>query len=193
MAVDFYLELEGIKGEAQDKTHKDKIDVLSWSWGASQSGTTHMGSGSGSGKAHFQDLSITKFVDKSTPVLLQHVSTGKHITKGTLFVRKAAGDNPLEYIKLEMKDIIVTNVSTGGSGSDDRITESVTLNFGEYKYIYTEQKPDGSKGAAPEFAWDIAAFFGLDRRCRLSTFEAAPPRSHLGISGAAVSVGLADG
>ncbi len=212
MAVDFYLELEGIKGEAQDKTHKDKIDVLSWSWGASQSGTTHMGSGSGSGKAHFQDLSITKFVDKSTPVLLQHVSTGKHITKGTLFVRKAAGDNPLEYIKLEMKDIIVTNVSTGGSGSDDRITESVTLNFGEYKYIYTEQKPDGSKGAAPEFAWDIAAnekkvrlrpaglprfgaaaFFGLDRRCRLSTFEAAPPRSYLGISGAAVSVGLADG
>ncbi|WP_428649248.1 Hcp family type VI secretion system effector [Roseibium sp.] len=157
MAVDFYLELDGIKGESQDKTHKDKIDVLSWSWGASQSGTTHMGSGSGSGKVHFQDLSITKYVDKSTPVLLQHISTGKHIAKGTLFVRKAAGDSPLEYIKLDMKDIIVTNVSTGGSGADDRITESVTLNFGEYKYIYTEQKPDGSKGAAPEFAWDIAA------------------------------------
>ena len=157
MAVDFFLELDAIKGEAQDKSHKDQIDVLSWSWGASQSGTTHMGSGSGSGKAHFQDLSVTKFVDKSSPVLLQHVSTGKHIAKGTLFVRKAAGDNPLEYIKLEMKDIIVTNISTGGSGSDDRITESCTLNFGEYKFIYTEQKPDGSKGAAPEFAWDIAS------------------------------------
>ncbi|MDN3722726.1 type VI secretion system tube protein Hcp [Roseibium salinum] len=47
------MELEGIKGEAQDKSHKDKIDVLSWSWGASQSGTTHMGGGSGSGKAFF--------------------------------------------------------------------------------------------------------------------------------------------
>ncbi|WP_298820738.1 type VI secretion system tube protein Hcp [uncultured Roseibium sp.] len=157
MAVDFFLKLDGINGESQDKSHKDEIDVLSWSWGASQSGTTHMGGGSGSGKAFFQDLSITKYVDKSTPVLLQHVSTGKHIAKGTMYVRKAAGDNPLEYIKLEMKDIIVTNVSTGGSGSDDRITESATLNFGEYKFIYTEQKADGSKGAAPEFAWDIAA------------------------------------
>jgi type VI secretion system secreted protein Hcp len=157
MAVDFFLELDGIKGEAQDKAHKDKIDVLSWSWGASQSGTTHMGGGSGSGKAYFQDLNITKYVDKSTPVLLQYLSTGKHIAKGTLFVRKAAGDSPVEYIKVEIKDIIVSNLSTGGSGSDDRITESCTLNFGEYKYIYTEQKPDGSKGAAPEFAWDIAA------------------------------------
>ncbi|WP_305985410.1 type VI secretion system tube protein Hcp [Roseibium sp. MMSF_3544] len=157
MAVDYFLKLEGIKGEAQDKTHKDEIDILSWSWGASQSGTTHMGSGSGSGKAHFQDLSITKYVDKSTPVLMQHLSTGKHIPAGWFYCRKAAGDNPLEYIKIEMKDIIVTSISTGGSGSDDRITENTTLNFGEYKLIYTEQKPDGSKGAAPEFAWDIAA------------------------------------
>ncbi|MES0882291.1 Hcp family type VI secretion system effector [Roseibium sp. SCP14] len=157
MAVDYFLKIEGIPGEAQDKTHKDEIDVLAWSWGASQSGTTHMGSGSGSGKAHFQDLSLTKYVDKSTPALLQHLSTGKHINKCTLFVRKAAGDSPLEYIKIEMKDIIVTSISSGGAGSEDRITENLTLNFGEYKYIYTEQKPDGSKGAAPEFAWDIAA------------------------------------
>ncbi len=73
MAVDYFLELDGINGEAQDKTHKDKIDVLSWSWGCSQSGTTHMGGGWGAGKAHFQDLAITKFVDKSTPVLLQQL------------------------------------------------------------------------------------------------------------------------
>jgi type VI secretion system secreted protein Hcp len=157
MAVDFFLDLDGIDGEAQDDGHKAEIDILSWSWAASQSGTTHMGGGSGSGKAHFTDLACTKYVDKSTPVLLQHVSTGKHIAKGTLYVRKAAGENPLEYIKLEMKDIIVTSVQSGGAGSEDRITENITLNFGEYKYIYTVQNPDGSKGAAPEFAWDIAA------------------------------------
>jgi len=156
MAVDHFLRLEGIKGEAQDKTHKDEIDVLAWSWGASQSGTTHMGSGSGGGKAHFMDLTVSKYVDKSSPVLLQHLSTGKHIPKGTLVVRKAAGDNPLEYLKIEMKDIIVSNLNNEGT-EDERLFESLSLNFGEYKYVYTEQKPDGSKGAAPEFAWDIAA------------------------------------
>lgn len=157
MATDFFLKLDGIKGESQDKTHKDEIDVLSWSWGGSQSGTTHMGSGSGGGKVSFQDLSVTKYVDKSTPALMKHLATGKHIGKGWLYVRKAAGDSPIEYIKIDMKDIIVTNVSSGGHGAEDRITESLTLNFGEFKYIYTEQTPDGGKGAAPEFAWDIAS------------------------------------
>ena len=158
MAVDFFLELDGIEGEAQDDEHAKKIDIFSWSWGASQSGTTHMGSGSGSGKVSVNDLSVTKYVDQSTPALMKHISTGIHIAKGTLFVRKAGGDGKaINYIKIEMKDIIVTSVSTGGTDSEDRIMENVSLNFGEYKYIYTMQNPDGSKGAAPEFAYDIAA------------------------------------
>ena len=47
MAVDIFLELEGIKGESKDHKHKDQIDVLSWSWGMAQSGTAHMGGGAG--------------------------------------------------------------------------------------------------------------------------------------------------
>lgn len=155
--VDCFLKLEGIKGESQDKTHKDEIDILSWSWGASQSGTTHMGSGSGGGKAHFQDLNLVMFVGKEMPALLQHLSTGKHISKGTLYCRKAAGDNPLEYLKIEMEDLIISSFSTGGSGAEDRVTYNCSINFGGYKVMYTEQKPDGSKGATPEFGWDIAA------------------------------------
>ncbi|WP_434052110.1 MAG: type VI secretion system tube protein Hcp [Roseibium sp.] len=157
MAVDFFLKLEGIKGESQDKSHKDEIDVLSWSWGASQSATTHMGSGSGGGKAHFQDLTWTMYVDKATPPLLQHLTTGKHIPKGYLCCRKAAGDTQLEYLKIEMTDLIISSYQTGGAGSEDRLTATGSVNFGEYKIIYTEQGKDGSKGAAPEFAWDIAA------------------------------------
>jgi type VI secretion system secreted protein Hcp len=155
MAVDMFLELDGIKGEAQDGKHKDKIDVLAWSWGASQSGTTHMGSGSGSGKVSVQDISVTKYVDKSSATLLQHVASGKHINKGQLIVRKA-GDKPLEYITIDFKDIIVTAVSGGGSGGEDRLTENVTLNFGEFKYVYTTQNKDGSGGPKVEFGWNIA-------------------------------------
>jgi len=157
MAIDNFLNLEGVKGEAQDKTHKDEIDIMSWTWGGSQSGTTHLGSGSGSGKAQFQDLVVTKYFDKSSPVLFQFLSTGKHIGKGTLFARKAAGESPLDYLKIELADIIVTSMSINGNDSDDRVVEMVALNFGEYKIVYTEQRPDGSKGASPEFAWDIAA------------------------------------
>lgn len=156
MAVDIFLKLEGVDGEAQDDVHKKEIDVLAWSWGASQSGTTHMGSGGGAGKANIQDLSFTHYVDSSSHTLLQRVFDGKHIAEGTLFVRKAGG-TPLEYIKITMTDIMVTSVSSGGSGGEDRLTENVTLNFAEVKLTYTPQKADGTGEAEKIAGWDIAA------------------------------------
>jgi type VI secretion system secreted protein Hcp len=55
-----------------------------------------------------------------------------------------------------MKEIIITSISIGGSGGEDRLTENVTLNFAEYKTEYAPQKPDGSGDAAVEAAFNIA-------------------------------------
>jgi type VI secretion system secreted protein Hcp len=155
MAVDMFLKLEGIKGEAADDKHKDEIDVLAWSWGASQSGTTHVGGGSGAGKANFQDVSVTKYVDKSSHALLKAVAVGQHIPSALLTIRKA-GEKPLEYIKFTMKNCLISSVSTGGSGGEDRLTENISINFGNFQYEYTPQKADGSGDSVLPFAFDIA-------------------------------------
>jgi type VI secretion system secreted protein Hcp len=155
MAVDMFLKLGDVKGESVDGSHKDEIDVLAWSWGMSQSGTTHMGGGGGSGKVSVQDLSVTKYVDKSSPALMLACCDGTHYPDAVLTVRKA-GKTALEYIKLTMKELIVANVSTGGSGGEDRLTENVVLNFAEFKIEYTPQKPDGSGDSVVEKAWNIA-------------------------------------
>jgi type VI secretion system secreted protein Hcp len=154
MAVDMFLKIEGVPGESQDKTHKAEIDVLSWSWGGSQSGTGHSGGGSGAGKVSFQDLSITKYVDKASPTLMQFMANGKHISKAVLVVRKA-GEHPLEYVKLTMEDVLVSSVSTGGSGGEDRITEHLSLNFSKLEYAYKEQNKDGSAGKETPIKWNI--------------------------------------
>ena len=156
MAVDMFMKINGVQGESQDKTHMDEIDVLAWSWGMSQSGTTHMGSGGGAGKVNVQDLSFTKYVDKSSPDLFMACCNGKHFSDATLVVRKA-GENPLEYIKVKMEEVIIASVSTGGSGGEDRLTENVTLNFGKVTVDYKEQTKTGTGGAAPTMTWDIAA------------------------------------
>jgi type VI secretion system secreted protein Hcp len=155
MAVDMFLKLDGVEGEAQDDKHKKEIDVLAWSWGCSQSGTTHMGAGGGGGKANIQDMSFTKYIDSSTHTLLQRTFDGKHIKEGTLVVRKAGG-TPLDYFIVKMTDIMVTSVSTGGSGGEDRLTENVTLNFSKVEIDYVPQKPDGTGDAAKKAGWDIA-------------------------------------
>lgn len=155
MAVDMFLDIDGeISGESQDSVHKGTIDVLAWSWGMSNSGTFHGGGGGGSGKANFQDISITKYVDLSSNKLQLYCANGDHFDSATLIVRKA-GKKPLEYITIKMNKVLITSVSSGGSGGEDRLTENVTLNFAEVDYVYKEQKDDGTGGADQPFKWDI--------------------------------------
>jgi type VI secretion system secreted protein Hcp len=142
MAMDMFMKLDKIDGESKDHKHKGSIDVLAWSWGVSNSGSAHTGGGGGAGKANFQDLSFTKWMDKGTTELLIAASNGK---------------KPLEYLKITMEECLVTSVSTGGSGGEDRLTENVTLNFAKVKVEYAEQKPDGSGHPAKEFKWNIEA------------------------------------
>ena len=156
MAVDMFLKMDGIKGEAQDSKHKDSIDILAWSWGLSNSGTSHVGGGSGSGKANFQDISCTKYIDFSSTFLMTHCATGKHIKECILTVRKA-GETPLEYIKMTMTDCLVTSLSTGGSGGEDRLTENLSINFAKVNIVYVPQDNKGAGAGNAPFNYDIAA------------------------------------
>lgn len=157
MAVDMFLNInnKAVGGEAQDKTHKGEIDILAWSWGMSNSGTTHTGGGGGAGKVNIQDLSVTKWVDSSSPALMLACCNGEHYPTVLLTVRKA-GKTPLEYIKITMTEVIITSVSTGGSGGEDRLTENISLNFSKVTVDYTPQKSDGSADTDKTMTWNIA-------------------------------------
>src|ERR671911_322415 len=115
MAVDMFAKIGALEAESTDDKFKGWIDVLAWSWGMSNSGSAHHGGGSGSGKVNVQDLSFTKYIDKATPALQLACCNGKHFDKATLIVRKA-GESPLEYIKVSMNEVLISSVSTGGSG-----------------------------------------------------------------------------
>jgi type VI secretion system secreted protein Hcp len=153
MAVDMFLKLDGIKGESKDHKHKDEIHIESFSWGMNQTGAHGTGGGGGAGKVSVHDVSITKFLDKSSPALMLHCCSGKHIPSGLITVRKA-GDKPLEYLKIKLTDILVSSVQHAGHGSD-LLTESLSLNFAKFHVEYQEQKPDGTGSPAGEMGWDI--------------------------------------
>lgn len=157
MAVDMFINMGAIKGESRDKTQgaAGDIDVLSWSWGMSQSGTTHMGGGGGSGKASFQDLSFTKYIDSATNALMNSLAKGTHLDKVVLMVRKA-GEGQKKYILITMEEVLVTSISTGGSGGEDRLTENITLNFGKVAFAYTPQDVKGTVAGDKTFTYDIA-------------------------------------
>src|SRR5215467_7426071 len=99
MAVDMFIKIGDLKGESKDSKHKDEIDVLAWSWGMSNSGSAHVGGGAGSGKVNVQDLSFTKYTDAASADLYLACCNGKHFDEALLTVRKAGGEEPVEYIK----------------------------------------------------------------------------------------------
>jgi type VI secretion system secreted protein Hcp len=115
-----------------------------------------VGGGAGAGKVNVQDLSFTKWVDSASPKLMLAACDGKHFANATLVVRKA-GEKPVEYIKIKMEEVLITSISTGGSGGEDRLTENVTLNFSKVSLDYVPQDDKGAPGTAIPMAWDIAA------------------------------------
>ena len=158
MAIDCFLKLgNGIKGECQDADHKDWIDILSWSWAMSQSGTTHMGSGGGGGKVNVNDIAVTKYVDASSHDLIKRCCSGEHIADGHLVVRKAGGSKPIDYMQIKFKDIIITSYNTGGMKDGlDRVQESLTMNFRMFEVKYTKQNQKGAPDGEFPAGWEIA-------------------------------------
>src|SRR4051795_10253619 len=153
MATDNFLKMMEIKGESSDSQHKDEIELLSWSWGMSQSGGG-LATGAGVGKVNIGDISFMHTFDKASPNLMSFCASGRHIKEATLTVRRA-GDTPQEFLIIKMTDVIVTSVQV--SESDESPIESFSMEFGKVDVNYMPQKADGSLDAGIHFKYDIKA------------------------------------
>jgi type VI secretion system secreted protein Hcp len=156
MASNIFAKIGDIKGESLDDKHKDEVEVLSWSWGLSQSGLPSHGGGAGAGKTSFNDFNFTHRIDKASPALMKACATGEHIKEAMITVRKA-GKGQHEFLIIKMNDIIVTSVSPSASSDAALTAESVALQFAKVALEYKPQKADGSLDSALHFKYDIKA------------------------------------
>jgi type VI secretion system secreted protein Hcp len=154
-AVDYFLRIDGVAGESTDSKHKGWLDVESWSWGETQSGTVHAGGGGGAGKVQFQDFHFTTKVSKASPKLFLACASGQHLKEAQLVARKA-GKGQQEFLQWTFSDLLVSSYQTGGSEAGDLLPmDQVSLNFAKVKVSYKAQKADGSLDAAITAGWDI--------------------------------------
>ena len=154
MAVDFFLKLDGINGEATDQNHKNEISVLSWSWGASQTSTVSGGGGSGAGKASLADLHIIKAYDAASVPLFKSLLAGKHIANGVLTANKTgSADGGKPFLKVTLTELFVTSVQS--SGSSEIPTESVSFSYASVKVEYSKQNEQGVLATAGSLTYDV--------------------------------------
>jgi len=152
MAVDVFLKIDGVPGESADADHKTQIDVLSYSFGITQTGTMSYGGGGGAGKANFGDFSFMMRMNKATPKLMQACAGGTHIANAILYCRKA-GDKQQEYMNYKFYDLLISSYQT--SASSEEPTESISFNYSKLEMEYKEQDAKGGLGGSTNFKYDI--------------------------------------
>ncbi len=154
-AVDYFLKIDGIEGEAQDQKHKNEIQCESWSFGAHNAGTSHTGEGLGAGKVQMGDFHFTMTSNKASPKLFLSCATGDHIKKAVLTCRKA-GKEQQEYLVWTFKDLLISSYQTGGASSSAHLPlDQISFNFTCAQIDYKEQKADGTLGGAVTTGYDV--------------------------------------
>lgn len=158
MAIDAYLQIDGIKGESQDSSHQGWIELTSAQWGVLQpkSATASTAGGHTAERCEHRSISVTKLADLSSPLLMQTCSTGKTIPKAKLeFMRADSNGNPVRYYEIELENVLIGSINQavheGGI-----LQDSVALKFSKVRWKYTQQKIGGGAGGNTAGGWDLA-------------------------------------
>jgi type VI secretion system secreted protein Hcp len=153
-ASDYFLKIDGIKGESSDTNHRDEIEISSWSWGASN--PVLASGGGGTGKVSMQDFHFVCSHDKSSPLLMLSCAQGTHIPKVVLTVRRTTpAGAPEEYLTITLEEVLVSSFSSSApppsGGAQAPPTQSISLNFTKITFEHT------SNGSVTKAGWDVKA------------------------------------
>ena len=151
-----FLTIDGIKGESTDSKHAGAIDIQSFSFGVTNSGSTAIGGGAGAGKASFSSFKFNKLYDSSSPALFEGTATGEHFKSATFAFRRTGGENPAEFLTVKLTDVLVTSYQQGGT-KEPPLLEAVALDASKIEIEYRPQGQDGSLGAPIKAGYDLKA------------------------------------
>ncbi|HNY40498.1 MAG TPA: type VI secretion system tube protein Hcp [Bryobacteraceae bacterium] len=154
MAMDSYLKIEGIPGEAKQKGYEGWIHLDGWQWGSSTAGQAERGGGLIGGKVQMQDFHITKLTDKATPKLFEACCKGQVFGEMKVNVVRMPGNQVV--MDFNFKQCMVTSYQTGGGSGDAGVPiENVSLNFQKVNLHMTAMKEDGTVEGMVQAGWDI--------------------------------------
>jgi type VI secretion system secreted protein Hcp len=154
VAVNAYLYVDGIEGPSTSKPNH--IDILSFSWGVRQTSTYgpgQSGKEAKAGRADFTELTVTKVLDKASPFLCDHCSSGDILDEVYILYDKPVGDKQDDYFRIYLKDALITSYHV--SSADQNPTESVSFAFQAYEIAYRPEKDDGSLDGAIPKGYDL--------------------------------------
>lgn len=159
MAIDVYLQIDGIKGESSDNAHKDWIECTAVNFEVLQprSATASSAGGHTAERCEHKDIVVTKLADLATPLLLEQCSMGKTIPKAKFdFMRADADGKRVTYFNIELENVLISGVAPHVV-EGNIMTESLSIKYSKVKWKYVQQKVSGGTGGNTAGGWDLSA------------------------------------
>ncbi len=152
----YFLNMDGIPGESTSASHKDEIELLSFSWGVSQAASAS-GAGGAAGKVEFATMHALARSSKASPMLFLACASGKHIKEAVLTVgRQKKKGKTQDILSIKLADVLISDYSVGGE-KDTYPADHFDLSFSKIEMEYTQINADGSLEAPVKAGWDIKA------------------------------------
>jgi len=145
-AFDAYLKIEGVPGESTDTHHGSWIQVESLHFGLSAA--------SALSPSQISPLTLSKRIDKASPLLAKACATGQHIPQVKLELVRP-GPQRTRFYQITLEDVLVSSLSASGAGADDSLPETVQLIAARWSWSYTEFELDGRRLQDHGSYWDL--------------------------------------
>lgn len=110
--------------------------------------------GAGAGKVTFNPFSITRKIDRFSPVLFEKACSGTPFKSVVLGLRKSAGGNTSGVVYLVFRFKLVAAKTISWSYDDESPKETVTFEYGGLQVHYSPQSPNGSLETAIAGGWN---------------------------------------
>jgi type VI secretion system secreted protein Hcp len=139
--------------EAHDQT--GLFEIEDFSFDIEQ--TLNIGSqstGSGAGKITFNPFSITRKIDRASPVFFMMACSGTPFSDVRLGLRKSAGGNQSGIIYLVFCFKLVAVKTISWSYDDEAPKETVTFEYGGFQIFYMDQAPAGNLVSTYAGGWN---------------------------------------
>ena len=177
MSNDFFLKLDGIQGEAKDEDHAAEIEIDGWSFGVNEDdadeertaptsggrdnlpvfrrGADASGLGNAmAGSVRVGDLQLTKRVDAASAPLMKASTTRQKIAKAILTCRKASGAEGLEYLQIQLHEVLVSRWMVSTEGETGIPHEKLLLSYTRIEFTYQPQGNKGTSEGKKHAGWD---------------------------------------
>ncbi len=121
-----FLHIEAIKGEARREGYKDWIDIQSIVFGVARA--TDRSLGTPTGYPDFSDITITKQIDRTSPLLFESAVTGSAIPEVVIDFHKTTQHGTPWFLQVTLSDALVTAYET--RATNDTTHEIISFHVG---------------------------------------------------------------